>query len=190
MRPDDETRTWPSEVLRLCTAAAELVLATGLADGCFADVEEYEVPPQAASATAPSAATPMRCLMRIGGSPSGDGVLLGSLSNTPSRAERFAIRPGCRPKRDACHSGTRTPACASVRQRRRPRPCRDQPACTWPISTRTPDDSWMLSVFSIVTVIVGNSLGETPDQSVTRASLELNVPIGTSVPAAFFNHAW
>ena len=65
-----------------------------------------------------------------------------------------------------------------------------QPACTWPISTRTPDDSWTLSAFSIVTVIVGNSLGETPDQSVTRPSLELNVPIGTSVPAAFFNHAW
>jgi hypothetical protein len=47
-----------------------------------------------------------------------------------------------------------------------------------------------LSVASIVTVRVGKSLGERPDQSVTRPSLELNVPIGTSAPAAFFNHAW
>jgi hypothetical protein len=47
-----------------------------------------------------------------------------------------------------------------------------------------------LSVVSIVTVRVGKTLGETPDHSVTRASLELKVPIGTSVPVALFNHAW
>ena len=43
---------------------------------------------------------------------------------------------------------------------------------------------------AIVTDIVGKSLGETPDHSVTRRSLELNVPIGTSVPVELFNHAW
>ena len=43
---------------------------------------------------------------------------------------------------------------------------------------------------SIVTESVGKSFGETPDHSVIRPSLVLKVPIGTSVPAAFFNHAW
>ena len=42
----------------------------------------------------------------------------------------------------------------------------------------------------MVTVIVEKSVGDTPDQSVTCPSLELKVPIGTSVPAGFFNHAW
>ena len=45
-------------------------------------------------------------------------------------------------------------------------------------------------VDSIVTVMVGKSFGDTPDHSVTVSSLELNEPIGTSVSAAFFNHAW
>jgi len=38
--------------------------------------------------------------------------------------------------------------------------------------------------------MVGKSFGETTDQRVTRPSLELNVPIGTSAPAEFFNYAW
>src|SRR5215510_7675131 len=63
-------------------------------------------------------------------------------------------------------------------------------ARTSPMRTRRPDEVWSLSDASIVTVKVGKSFGETPDQSVTRPPLELKVPIGTSVPAVFFNHAW
>ena len=38
--------------------------------------------------------------------------------------------------------------------------------------------------------MVGKSAGETPDHSVTVSSLELNVPIATSVPLASFSQAW
>jgi hypothetical protein len=44
-----------------------------------------------------------------------------------------------------------------------------------------------LSAFSRVTVIFGNAFGETPDQSVTRSSLGLKVPIGMPMPFAPFD---
>ena len=59
---------------------------------------------------------------------------------------------------------------------------------TVPASTFSPDDAWSPSARSRVTVSVVNSFGDTPAQSVTF-SPSLNVPIGTSSPAAFRSHA-
>jgi len=64
-----------------------------------------------------------------------------------------------------------------------------QGRCTPPASTTRPEDAWLLSACSIVTVIVENAAGDTPDQSVTSPSPELNVPIGTPVSVPFFSHA-
>src|SRR5262249_17753834 len=56
---------------------------------------------------------------------------------------------------------------------------------TSPRRTRRPEGVGSLSDASIATVKVGNFFGETPDQSAPPPPLELKVPIGTSVPAAF-----
>ena len=108
------------------------------------------------------------------------------MSNTSSRARRFASRPGTRERRRMPQG--RVSCAAAPSSVRGPAPAAavavlGQPACTSPISTRTPDDAWMLSVASRSSPSSsGSSLGETPDQSVTRPSLELNVPIGTQRP--------
>src|SRR5206468_4579060 len=57
-----------------------------------------------------------------------------------------------------------------------------------PVSTRSPDDAGLPPARCRVTVRLGYSGGGTPAHSVTfRASL--NVPIGTSTPAAFLSQA-
>src|SRR5262249_36053092 len=57
-----------------------------------------------------------------------------------------------------------------------------QPALAVPVRTFWPDEAWLPSAFSSVTVMVEYSFGETPAQSVTLWP-SLNVPIGTSTPA-------
>ena len=57
-----------------------------------------------------------------------------------------------------------------------------------PTSTFWPDEAWLPSAASRVTVSVVKRSGVTPAHSVTfRPSL--NVPIGTSTPAPFRSHA-
>ena len=64
----------------------------------------------------------------------------------------------------------------------------EPPASTVPTSTFSPDEAWSPSARSRVTVSVVKSFGDTPAHSVTfRPSL--NVPTGTSTPAAFLSHA-
>ena len=42
-----------------------------------------------------------------------------------------------------------------------------QRRCNSPVNTTLPEDAWLLSVASIVTVMAGNASGDTPDHSVT-----------------------
>src|SRR5215471_3376254 len=58
-----------------------------------------------------------------------------------------------------------------------------------PMRTRCPDDAGLPFACCRVTVIVGYWVGGTPDHNVTSPDW-LNVPMGTSMPAAFFSHAW
>jgi len=59
----------------------------------------------------------------------------------------------------------------------------------WPMRTRCPDDAGLPFACCRVTVIVGYWVGGTPDHNVMSPDW-LNVPMGTSMPAAFFSHAW
>src|SRR5215472_10784093 len=58
-----------------------------------------------------------------------------------------------------------------------------------PMRTRCPDDAGLPFACCRVTVIVGYWVGVTPDHNVTSPDW-LNVPMGTSMSAAFFSHAW
>ena len=58
-----------------------------------------------------------------------------------------------------------------------------------PMRTRCPDDAGLPFACCRVTVIVGYWVGGTPDHNVTSPDW-LNVPMGTSMSAAFFSHAW
>src|SRR6516225_11464849 len=60
---------------------------------------------------------------------------------------------------------------------------------TCPMRTRCPDEAGLPFACCRVTVIVGYWVGGTPDHNVTSPDW-LNVPMGTSIPAAFFSHAW
>ncbi|MGY2874050.1 DNA-binding CsgD family transcriptional regulator [Marmoricola sp. URHA0025 HA25] len=57
-----------------------------------------------------------------------------------------------------------------------------------PSSTTSPEEAWLPSATSRVTVSSGKSCGPTPAHSTTLRP-SLNVPIGTSEPAASFSQA-
>src|SRR5215471_3157375 len=58
-----------------------------------------------------------------------------------------------------------------------------------PTRTRCPDDAGLPFACCLVTVTVGYWVGGTPDHNVMSPDW-LNVPMGTSMSAAFFSHAW